>query len=67
MRIGLKSSFNFYVTRNLKLETTRIYAKPSIEQMKKEIEKSLPQEAYNQQPVWKGKEDDFEAMLRLRS
>ena len=63
MPIELVSSF----LGHSQIETTRIYAKPSIEQMKKEIEKSLPQEAYNQQPVWKGKEDDFEAMLGLRS
>ena len=45
--------------------TSLIYAKPSIAQIRKEIEKSIPEEAYNQTPKWK-KDKNFIKSLGLR-
>ncbi len=48
------------------IETTRVYAKPSIEQMRQNMEKSIPEEAYRQKPVWTGKETEIKKLLGLR-
>ena len=48
------------------IETTRVYAIPSIEQMRQNMEKSIPEEAYRQKPVWTGKEAEIKKLLGLR-
>lgn len=48
------------------IETTRIYTKPSMEQMRKAIEKIVPPEDLHQAPLWKGKEPEFAKKLGLR-
>jgi len=48
------------------IETTRIYAKPSIGQMRQNMEKSIPEEAYRQKPVWTGKETEIKKLLGLK-
>ena len=47
------------------ISTSLIYAKPSIAQLRKEIEKSIPEDAYKQQPKWK-KDKNFIKSLGLR-
>jgi hypothetical protein len=44
----------------------RVYAKPSVEQMRQNMEKSIPEEAYRQKPVWTGKETEIKKLLGLR-
>jgi site-specific recombinase XerD len=48
------------------IETTRVYAKPSIEQMRQNMEKSIPEEAFRQKPVWTGKETEIKRLLGLK-
>lgn len=48
------------------LETTRIYAKPSMEQMRTEIEKSVPEEDVKAVPLWAGKKEKEARFLGLR-
>ena len=48
------------------VDTTRIYAKPSMEQMRKAIEKIVPPEDLRQAPLWKNKEAEFSKKLGLR-
>ena len=50
---------------HLNLSTTRIYASPSMDQLRKEIERSIPEEAYKQKPKWKGNKD-FAKQFGLR-
>ena len=48
------------------LETTRIYAKPSMEQMRANMDNLLPPSAMRKRLVWKDKEEDFARKLGLR-
>ena len=48
------------------LETTRIYAKASIEQIRENMEKATPQKDIDAEPVWKGKTKDLNKMYGLR-
>lgn len=48
------------------LETTRVYAKPSLEQMRTAIEKITPGRDKEQLPLWYGKEDEISRRLGLR-
>ena len=61
MALELVSSF----LGHSQLETTRIYARPSMEMMRTEIEKSIPEEAYKVKPRWKN-DKDFASKLGLR-
>ncbi len=48
------------------LETTRIYAKPSMEQLKQAIDKVTPEADKLQEPLWIGREDELMQRLGLR-
>lgn len=48
------------------LETTRVYAKPSLHQLRTVIEKITPKSDQEQQPLWLGKEDEISRRLGLR-
>ena len=48
------------------LETTRVYAKPSIQQLRTVIEKITPRLDQEQPPLWQGKEDEISRRLGLR-
>lgn len=48
------------------LETTRVYAKPSLQQLRIVIEKITPKSDQEQQPLWQGKEDEISRRLGLR-
>lgn len=62
MPLELVSSF----LGHSQLETTRNYAIPSPEQMRKAAEKSMPEEAYTQKPKWKGSEEEIMRKLGLK-
>lgn len=48
------------------LETTRVYAKPSLQQLRTVIEKITPKSEQEQKPLWQGKEDEIARRLGLR-
>jgi integrase/recombinase XerD len=48
------------------LETTRCYAKPSLQQLRAVIEKITPRSDQDQQPLWQGREDEIARRLGLR-
>ncbi len=48
------------------LETTRIYAKASIAQIRENMEKATPQKDLEAEPIWKGKTKDLSKMYGLR-
>lgn len=48
------------------LETTRIYAKASIAQIRENMEKATPQADIDAEPIWKGKTKDLSKMYGLR-
>lgn len=48
------------------LETTRVYAKPSLQQLRAVIEKITPKSDQEQVPLWHGKEDEISRRLGLR-
>ncbi|MBI9093570.1 MAG: tyrosine-type recombinase/integrase [Sphaerochaeta sp.] len=48
------------------IETTRIYAKPSMEQLRKAIERIIPPEDLLEAPLWKDREEEFARKLGLR-
>ncbi len=48
------------------LETTRIYAKASIAQIRENMEKATPQKDIKAEPIWKGKTKDLNKMYGLR-
>jgi len=48
------------------LETTRVYARPSLPQLRAVIEKITPKSDQEQQPLWQGKEDEIARRLGLR-
>ncbi|NCB97707.1 MAG: integrase [Bacteroidia bacterium] len=48
------------------LETTRVYAKPSLQQLRSAIEKIVPKSDQEQPPLWQGKEDEISKRLGLR-
>ena len=48
------------------LETTRVYAKASVEQIRASMEKATPPEDTEQVPVWQGKTGDFCRLMGLR-
>jgi len=48
------------------LETTRIYAKASTEQIRENMEKATPQKDIDAKPIWKGKTKDLNKMYGLR-
>ncbi len=48
------------------LETTRIYAKASIAQIRENMEKATPQKDIEAEPIWKGKTKDLSKMYGLR-
>jgi len=48
------------------IETTRIYAKPSMEQLRKAIERIIPPEDLLETPLWKDREEEFARKLGLR-
>lgn len=49
-----------------KLETTRVYAKASVDQIRASMEKAIPEEDIKQIPIWQGKTEDFSKMFGLR-
>ena len=48
------------------LETTRIYAKASIAQIRENMEKATPEKDIKAEPIWKGKTKDLNKMYGLR-
>lgn len=48
------------------LETTRVYAKPSVQQLRSAIERITPKSDQEQKPLWQGKEDEIAKRLGLR-
>ena len=48
------------------IETTRVYAKPSLQQLRSVIEKIIPKSDQEQLPLWEGKEDEISKRLGLR-
>jgi len=48
------------------IETTRIYAKPSLQQLRSVIEKIVPKSDLEQLPLWEGREDEISKRLGLR-
>jgi len=48
------------------VETTRVYAKPSMQQIRRAIESIVPPDGLRQEPLWKGKEATFMKSLGLR-
>lgn len=62
MSLELVSSF----LGHSQLETTRTYAIPSPDQIRKATERALPEQAYKQKPKWKGSEEEILRMLGLK-
>lgn len=52
--------------RHSQFKTTRVYAKPSLQQLRSVIEKIIPKSDQELLPLWEGKEDEISKQLGLR-
>ena len=62
MPLALVSSF----LGHAQLETTRIYAKPSMEMLREALKAATPEQDRDVKPLWEGKEDLMARKCGLR-